>query len=516
MRDTLFQNTPYKIMFCIAVAIVSLSPLDVWAHPHCYILNSVHFIFDSQGLDRVDIDWQFDEFTTAQILSECDTNGDNTLDPEEMACIKAGYFDSLTEYNHFTYIKVDGLPIETPRIEDLNIELIEGFLLYNYSIQVQIPAKKEPREVRAALYDETFYCAMEFPEELPVLVENQGPMVCKIYVHENLDESYYFEQINPWEAVLTFRLPTGEDDQAVIIASPQTPGQPSETGRENSESPSYMVLGPEPSEDEIVVESPPEARKKALSFTAWIMEKQKIVYQHMADLSKEIKEQGRMAPLALLLLLAFLYGFIHAAGPGHGKAFAASFVLAKGPNLKQALQFGNLIALFHGLSAVVLVVLLKTSLTAFTGQSLDRVEYVTKISSYSLIALIGLLLIYRAVLDFKRPHVEGGRFSRSSNIWVTAAFIGLVPCPGVALVLLFSLSLGIFWVGMLMALFQTLGMAVTISLVTISVVAGKRGGFRLFTPNPQTLPAIEAGIQSLAGFGVFSLGFAFLIGVIAN
>jgi ABC-type nickel/cobalt efflux system permease component RcnA len=171
--------------------------------------------------------------------------------------------------------------------------------------------------------------------------------------------------------------------------------------------------------------------------------------------------------------------------------------------------FGNTIALFHGLSAVVLVVLLKTALVAFTGQALDQVEHLTKIVSYGLVTLIGLFLLIGAVRNYHPPG-KAARPFRAANLWVMAATIGLVPCPGVVLVLLFSLSQGILRVGLLMALFQTLGMAVTISLVTIAVTTGRRGGLMLAGENEKTLARVESGLQLAAGLAVFGLGALFL------
>ena len=55
-----------------------------------------------------------------------------------------------------------------------------------------------------------------------------------------------------------------------------------------------------------------------------------------------------------ILGIAFLYGVIHAAGPGHGKALVGFYFLKQGGSFKKAFKMGYLIALVHATSALLL------------------------------------------------------------------------------------------------------------------------------------------------------------------
>ena len=503
------------LLFLLAL-LAGLAPKPVNAHPHCFIVNAVHFIFGQDGLDRIRIDWEFDTFFASQIMADCDGDGDDRLNPEEKDCIKKNYFDGLAEHNYFTFIQVDGQPVKKPEIEDLTITQIDYKVLYQFHIPCPVPAGAGSRTVRVSLYDPTFFCSMSFPDSLPILVANEGDLDFSHQVRVNKEISYYYGQFNPWEAVLEFCLPPCGGSRAVAASieaeqiSAQPVGPQARTDSRQDASPWPTVANPVHPNEENQTGPASAAEPDGLGFYDFILKKQRALYDRMAELAREVKGPDRTEPLLILIGIAFLYGMIHAAGPGHGKALAASFVLARGPKLKQALLFGNMIALFHGMSAVVLVAALKTALMAFTGQALDRVEYITKITSFSLITALGLFLM---ITSWKTGNKHNGKKKGPANIGIMALMIGLVPCPGVVLVLLFCLSLDMLGVGLLMALFQTLGMALTISLVTVLVTGGRQGGFKMLADNEKRMMMIEKYMETLAGLAVFLLGLFFLTGL---
>jgi ABC-type nickel/cobalt efflux system permease component RcnA len=53
--------------------------------------------------------------------------------------------------------------------------------------------------------------------------------------------------------------------------------------------------------------------------------------------------------------------------------------------------------------------------------------------------------------------------------------VGLRPCSGAILVLLFTLANGIFWVGIISTLAMGVGVAITVSVVSLGMVGLQRG-----------------------------------------
>jgi ABC-type nickel/cobalt efflux system permease component RcnA len=64
----------------------------------------------------------------------------------------------------------------------------------------------------------------------------------------------------------------------------------------------------------------------------------------------------RLTPLVLLasLLLAFVFGVVHALGPGHGKTITAAYLVGAGARAGQAVGVGAAVALMHTASVLAL------------------------------------------------------------------------------------------------------------------------------------------------------------------
>ena len=255
-----------------------------------------------------------------------------------------------------------------------------------------------------------------------------------------------------------------------------------------------------------------------MKITLW----QQMIRAKMAGLIHQAREENRLAPLAVFLAMAFAYGMLHAAGPGHGKAVAMSFMLSQRATLGRGLLFGFLIAAFHGLSGAVLVMGLQTILQNSVSGTLEKVSLVTQTVSYALIVLLGLGTLFQNgyALFFRATDCNGAskteiRASQNRGpkmgLLVWAASVGMVPCPGVVMVMLFCLSMGMLPLGLLSAVFISLGMAMTISVVVTGVVAG-RGASLKFLSGPKSNVA-EKVFGLISGMAVASLGLIFLFAV---
>ena len=247
---------------------------------------------------------------------------------------------------------------------------------------------------------------------------------------------------------------------------------------------------------------------------------QRLMNQKITRAARQYKRDGNPTVLILLSGLAFLYGGLHAAGPGHGKLVAASFILAKGTNLRRSILFGGLIGFLHGLTAVVLIVVVYFLIKSSVSQSLSQVERLTKITSYSLISIIGAGLSAKLILDMigrgKEKSGGIGRLKTSPGLdhLPAAIVVGFIPCPVVVLIMVFCLSLGLPWLGLTLSFFQTLGM-----IVTISIIAGlsSLGGGLVMKGFKEDRPFFGTLVQSfrlIGSLGVLSVGLILLFAVI--
>lgn len=174
-------------------------------------------------------------------------------------------------------------------------------------------------------------------------------------------------------------------------------------------------------------------------------------------------EYGDKDVYLIILVVSFLYGLIHALGPGHGKIAIASYFLAKGKKIKYALKAGFLTSIIHTCSALVIVGILYVLFEGmFTSYFASINHNMYKISAIFLL-LISLYMFYE--LFFHNDHARCE--VKNKDIFAISFSIGIVPCPGVMSIVLYSMIIGYFTLGFFSAVFMSAGMGISISLAGI-------------------------------------------------
>lgn len=279
----------------------------------------------------------------------------------------------------------------------------------------------------------------------------------------------------------------------------------------------------------------------------------------LGNLSRQTSPQS----LAFAMLLSFSYGVLHTLGPGHGKAVIVSYFVGNGGSLRRGLGMGVRIAVFHVLSAVLIVVLTDTVVQQVGGSSTSSYR-VVQLISYGAIALIGGYMLKQALQKRNTPHTLAySTFSGSANGINTAAdtmlypslsqqlsttaapftfaacnclscddrqgvggwlalAVGAVPCSGALLVLLYGLANDLLWQSVAMVVSISVGMACTLSWIGAIAIFGNRYGHQLAAQRQQRSPRkarrqnsrfsltqvsqiIGASCVFLLGIGLFSL-----------
>lgn len=176
-------------------------------------------------------------------------------------------------------------------------------------------------------------------------------------------------------------------------------------------------------------------------------------------------DSGDSSMYGYILFVAFLYGLIHALGPGHGKMVIASYFLIRGSHAKEAIKVAFLTASIHTLSALSIT----TVLYLFFQDTIT--EYFSLINT-NMYKLSAIFIIFIALFLFfetfkQRNKQESFPTTKNTNIFKIAFSIGIVPCPGVMSIVLFSMILGYYALGIASALSMSLGMGITMSLAAI-------------------------------------------------
>ena len=128
------------------------------------------------------------------------------------------------------------------------------------------------------------------------------------------------------------------------------------------------------------------------------------IAQKTVDFMKSLKtafrassEHASASTILWVLALSFIYGFFHAAGPGHAKLLTASYFLAHGGSYVKAFGFALKIGLLHVLGALVLVSASMFVLQNVAGLvSTNSASITTKISALLIIVITALIIYDKA------------------------------------------------------------------------------------------------------------------------
>lgn len=235
-----------------------------------------------------------------------------------------------------------------------------------------------------------------------------------------------------------------------------------------------------------------------------------------------LKQGGSLGSLILISLMTFLFGAVHALTPGHGKIFTFFYVFSNKVRIRHTIILGFLVALFHTLTASVLILLFYIIVKQSFGLFLNDANRIVQLISYGLIALLGLWSIIRAVFHF-HPHghshehshgpfhgfshgfEEAASGEKPGNLASIALAIGMVPCTGTIAILLFTLSLSLISMGIYLVFLLGLGMGAAISLIGLVSLLSKKGISQLFVHKHQEQIGKISSLFEILGSVLFLL-----------
>jgi ABC-type nickel/cobalt efflux system permease component RcnA len=242
-------------------------------------------------------------------------------------------------------------------------------------------------------------------------------------------------------------------------------------------------------------------------FVSVIASIQHSLNNRLSQLTRTIKEKKDARSLLVLIGISMLYGIIHALGPGHGKIIMVSYALANPLKLKNGILLGVSIAFLHAISAIVFVSVVYLILKMSYFSSFGSQKRLISLVSYGLVSLLGVFLLTRALIRInKRRNAENGYSNHVKKAGNTKAFelltvallIGLVPCEGALFVLIFSISMDIYHVGILLVLVIGFGMAITIGATGV-IAIGLRKSLLVVSSRRRNLAYLLESIFEVGG-----------------
>lgn len=270
---------------------------------------------------------------------------------------------------------------------------------------------------------------------------------------------------------------------------------------------------------------------------------QRDLHRQLAGAIQAVQAEGAAAAWALVVL-SFLYGVFHAAGPGHGKVVISTYLLTQESHLRRGVALSLVASLAQGVTAI-LIVEATVGLLGLTFRRARATANGFEAVSYGLVALVGaMLVVSRArrlharlkqapVISDHQPlhargheHVHGEACSHCghahgptrSDVEAPVSVrtlvglilsVGIRPCSGAVIVLIAAHAIGLRWAGVAAVLAMSLGTGLTVSLLATLSVYARKASLRLAAILPDRAARIATTIDFVGvagGVVIFAAG----------
>ncbi|WP_321779150.1 DUF1007 family protein [Sulfurimonas sp.] len=407
----------------------------------------IDLIVENKKLTNIHVEWKFSDIYSNEIVKQYDKNKNAKLDKDELNSVLKAKLDYLVPKQMLTKIQYANYEdnyssVIRAEYKNFDIKMIDNILLFSYEAYLDLEIKEKMMLSFLFEDDESFF----------------NFMTSSIDVHSS--ELYYEKNLYLFTASIFF---------------------------------SYSSLDKIQKEVKIVKEKHKvkitEPLKQEYSKIETIQENLlKSSISKIKSLFESIKDEKNPFTYTLLLFFAYIYGAIHALGPGHGKTLVGSYFLSNDRSYSKALFISLAIGIVHTFSAFLLTLVIYYIVDTFLAKFIDEsLYYTTKISALVIIS-IALYLIYNKYKAYKKiqnaakysfsanPHVStcscsSCKVDNNSTDMALIISAGIIPCPGTVTIFIFSLSLGLYYAGFLSAFVMSLGMSTIIFLSALISVA---------------------------------------------
>jgi nickel/cobalt transporter (NicO) family protein len=451
------------ILFFLKGILFGCSLCSVYT-PKTHVTTSIKA--DKTHIKTLDVNWVFAAEFTKELLQLYDLDLDAKFNAKELKIIEDALIAYLETKNFLTTItyapKVEKnqnepLKQESNKFQVKNYKMVfkDGVLSFNYSI-----------DLNYKIYDKN-----------------------SLFIHIFDNENYFFIIFDPVKQLLNIPYKvskvTNLNDVTFSIDAPTL------STFEKEEALNKVEIQKQVVENKIIDEQI-KIEEKQQTLDEKVKEKSLLdkFTQNVKIYLVSIEKGEDKFALFFLLMASFLYGVLHALGPGHGKALAFSYFSSQKSSYFQAFIISLATAFVHIIGALILVLISVFVLQSVLNKFMENsVNYITAFSAV-VIMLLSLYILYRKLtkkshtccacnidlnttsfsvnssnMNFiktnaNKPVIEIKRSKKQDLLFVIIA--GIIPCPGTVLLFVYAFLLKTYFSVLLASIAISLGMAVII------------------------------------------------------
>ncbi|QKF60436.1 nickel/cobalt transporter [Campylobacter curvus] len=493
----------------VRILLLSLIYLQAFGCALCSLYSptahvNTAFEVKQDKISAIKFTWTFSENFSQLMQQNFDLNSDKKIDDNELRQIRLNLLDYLVP-RHFLvdiehFYKDENATELKLNLRDYKLYFDEGRLKFNLAFNTDLPIKND-YVISVEIFDKEGYFNFKF------LDSDAFKISPKVWVIPN-----------PNSNVIFYTLSTEQ------------------SAKEHNEKPSLSAVVKQQNEhadiDAIDEQKFDSVTKASLGFL-----------DELKQLLRQNSETFKFVSFSFMLLCSFIYGFLHAAGAGHGKMLTGSYFAATGGSYVKAALFSLKIGFLHVIGAFLFVCLMFALLSGVSAGYTKDAGRITTVASAIVIIAISLYMFYkklkfytskptarrnsyifdvskngapdttRAKMKFQ-PAAHAAQCGcnvcaqkkagpKGYHEWLVAAAAALIPCPGTILVFVLAHELGSYFAGFMSGVFMALGMSV---IIFIAAVFGAKLNQNAFSKlNHFKIYAEFLALAVMLGLGVFIL-----------
>ncbi len=462
-------------------------PSPVEAHPHQFIDVHVNIILTDSNIQEAVFTLVNDPMTSSLMVRSFDSDRDNIIDEEETARLYALVMEKKKNQNYHLKISFRSSPLPVAELQRFKAFMKNDKLVYRFSLPLNISLNDAPSSLAIRMCDVSNFTYYKHK-----------------YISVTGGDSIPFDITGSNSHSFLFRLSHHR-------GSKKEPVRKFDTSARGEEKIDMLACNKQNMRLE-------EMRGPLIYkyIRVQIMQIQYYLHRELTGLAGKISSSASAKMILLSLLIALIYGIVHATGPGHGKIIAMSYFLSEKSRVRHGIGFGFLFSFIHVTSAVLavtgLLALVKYTTLALKGASMaenvDNYGQIVSVVSYSGVFILGGVLTWLRIKEIINQKKEGNEEEITSPVkgrralFSMAFTMGIIPCPGTTVLLLFAMSLNLFLYGLLLAYSMAVGMGLTISFFGIIAILIRSRGISLFN---------EKSRRGLVVRRIFEVGGAVLV-----
>lgn len=409
-------------------------------------LVSIEIKADEEKIKTANITWVLSKDFTTQLKEIYDKNQDNNLLKEELIPIEESIVDYIQNKNylvHLSYDKIINKKHSKKAIVKSKKTYVKNSLLhFNYVLNLDYKIIK----------DNVLYINIEDDENYFILLLAKNGI--------KFDAPFKTEQVLNKQSVAFYA-------NSIEVNNPKN-----------------QILEKRIETLKNLNKNVKEEKKEEIKEQTWLSSFSKKVKEYLIKI-----EKGDDYALFVLLGISFIYGIIHALGPGHGKSLAFSYFTSNKSSYLKAFWISQASAFVHIIGALLLVLIsvfiLQSMLNNFVK---DSVEILTKLSAVMII-LLAIYILYnklnkkscacssccssnletsdvRAKWSTTEPTSIKPKIKLKPNFMKKDLYFvltaGLIPCPGTVVLFIYAFILKTYFAVILASIFISLGMGLVI------------------------------------------------------